>query len=167
MPGLFDSLQLGPLTLPNRVVMAPMTRSRNDDHGVPTELMATYYGQRASAGLILSEAIYISPGAKGYSRIPGLHNDAQVAGWRKVTDAVHAKGGRIFAQLFHTGRVAVPQLLPTGMQPVAPSAIAIKGKNYTEEEDRFLVCMLHKLGFDKENVYEELRAAVRNAPQFR
>ena len=132
MPGLFDSLQLGPLTLPNRVVMAPMTRSRNDDHGVPTELMATYYGQRASAGLILSEAIYISPGAKGYSRIPGLHNDAQVAGWRKVTDAVHAKGGRIFAQLFHTGRVAVPQLLPTGMQPVAPSAIAIKGKNYTD-----------------------------------
>ena len=132
MSGLFDTLKLGPITLPNRIVMAPMTRSRNDDAGVPTDIMATYYGQRATSGLIISEAIYITPGAKGYSRIPGLHDDAQVAGWRKVTDAVHAKGGRIYAQLFHTGRVAVPQLLPPGVAPVAPSAIAINGKNYTD-----------------------------------
>ncbi len=132
MPSLFTPLTLGDLTLPNRILMAPMTRSRNDDHGVPGELVAEYYGQRASAGLILSEATYVSPMGKGYSRIPGLHNQAQVAGWRRVTDAVHAKGGRIFAQLFHTGRVAVPPLLPPGVQPVAPSAIAIHGKNFTD-----------------------------------
>lgn len=132
MPSLFDPLTLGPITLPNRLVMAPMTRSRNDDNGVPTELMATYYKQRASAGLIISEAIYISPGAKGYSRIPGLHSQAQVEGWKPVTKAVHDAGGRIFAQLFHCGRVCVPPLLPPGVEPVAPSAIAIKGKNYTD-----------------------------------
>ena len=132
MTTLFDPLALGPITLPNRLIMAPMTRSRADDEGVPTDIVATYYAQRAGAGLIISEATYVSPGAKGYSRIPGLHGAAQVAGWRKVTDAVHAKGGRIFAQLFHMGRVAVPQLLPSGVQPVAPSAIAINGKNYTD-----------------------------------
>lgn len=132
MPSLFDPLKLGPITLPNRIVMAPMTRSRNDDSGVPTEIMTTYYRQRASAGLIISEAIYISPGAKGYSRIPGLHSDAQVAGWKPITEAVHAAGGRIFAQLVHCGRVCIPQLIPAGMEPVAPSAIAIKGKNYSD-----------------------------------
>ena len=132
MPSLFDPLQLGPITLANRIVMAPMTRSRNDDAGCPTDIMATYYAQRASAGLIISEATYVSPMAKGYSRIPGLHSAEQVAAWKKVVDAVHAKGGRIFAQLFHTGRVAVPQLLPGGARPVAPSAIAINGKNYTD-----------------------------------
>ena len=132
MAHLFDPLQLGPLALRNRVVMAPMTRSRADDFGAPTDLMATYYAQRATAGLIISEAIYVSPMAKGYSRIPGLCEDAHVAGWRKVTDAVHNEGGRVVAQLFHTGRVAVPPLLPSGQAPVAPSAIAIKGKNYTD-----------------------------------
>ncbi len=132
MPTLFDPLALGPITLKNRIVMAPMTRSRNDDAGCPTDIMATYYAQRATAGLIISEATYVSAMGKGYSRIPGLHSPAQVAAWRKVVDAVHAKGGKIFAQLFHTGRVAVPQLLPAGTQPVAPSAIAINGKNYTD-----------------------------------
>ncbi len=132
MPGLFDTLALGPITLANRIIMAPMTRSRNDDAGVPTDLVAEFYAQRASAGLILSEATFVSPVAKGYSRIPGLHSPAQVKGWRKVTDAVHAKGGRMVSQLFHTGRVAVPPLLPAGVAPVAPSAIAIKGKNYTD-----------------------------------
>ena len=95
MPGLFDPLRLGALNLPNRVIMAPMTRSRADDAGVPTDIVATFYEQRASAGLLISEATYVSPGAKGYSRIPGLHSEAQVAGWRKVTGGVHAKGGRI------------------------------------------------------------------------
>ncbi len=132
MPSLFSPLQLGPLSLPNRVVMAPMTRSRADENGVPTDIVPVYYAQRASAGLIIGEATCVSPMAKGYSRIPGLYSPEQVAGWRKVTDAVHAAGGRIFAQLFHTGRVAVPALLPGGAQPVAPSAIAIKGKNYTD-----------------------------------
>ena len=132
MATLFDPLPLGPLTLPNRIIMAPMTRSRNDDAGRPTDMMATYYAQRATAGLIISEATYVSAMGKGYSRIPGLHSEGQVAAWRKVVDAVHGAGGRIFAQLFHTGRVAVPKLLPGGAQPVAPSAIAIKGKNYTD-----------------------------------
>ncbi len=132
MARLHDPLVLGPITMKNRVVMAPMTRSRNDDAGCPTDIMATYYAQRASAGLIISEATCVSEMAKGYSRIPGLHSPQQVAAWRKVVEAVHAKGGKIFAQLFHTGRVAVPQLLPGGAQPVAPSAIAIKGKNYTD-----------------------------------
>lgn len=132
MASLFDTLQLGSLILPNRIVMAPMTRSRASDDGVPTDLMVTYYGQRASAGLIISEATYISPESKGYSRIPGLHNAEQVAGWKKVTDAVHSKGGYIFAQLFHCGRVCVPPLLPPGIEPVGPSPIAINGKNYTD-----------------------------------
>ncbi len=132
MPSLFDPLTLGKLTLPNRIVMAPMTRSRNDDNGVPPALVAEYYAQRAGAGLIISEATYISASSKGYSRIPGLHSAEQVAGWRKVTDAVHAAGGRIFAQLVHCGRVCVPPLLPAGIEPVAPSAIAINGKNWTD-----------------------------------
>jgi len=132
MNSLFDPLALGPITLSNRMIMAPMTRSRADADGVPTDLMVTYYAQRAGAGLLLTDATYVSPMAKGYSRTPGLHTAAQVAGWRKVTDAVHAKGGRIFVQLYHTGRVSVPQMLPEGAQPVAPSAIAINGKNYTD-----------------------------------
>ncbi len=132
MPDLFDQLAFGPLTLSNRIIMAPMTRSRADDHGAPGELMAEYYGQRASAGLIISEATFISPEAKGYSRTPGLHDSAQISGWRAVTSAVHAKGGRIFAQLYHTGRVSVPAFQPGGALPVAPSAIAAKGKNFTD-----------------------------------
>ena len=132
MSSLFDPLKLGQLTLPNRIVMAPMTRSRNDDNGVPPALVGEYYVQRASAGLIISEATYISASSKGYSRIPGLHSAEQVAGWRKVTDAIHAAGGRIFAQLVHCGRVCVPGLLPEGVEPVAPSAIAINGKNWTD-----------------------------------
>jgi N-ethylmaleimide reductase len=133
MSGLFDALRVGALELPNRIVMAPMTRSRADADGVPLDIVAEYYAQRASAGLILSEAIYVSPMAKGYVRTPGLVTDAQLASWRKVTDAVHAAGGRMFAQLYHTGRVALPEMLPGGVLPVAPSAIAIKGKNQTDD----------------------------------
>jgi len=133
MSGLFDPLRVGALELPNRIVMAPMTRSRADADGVPLDIVAEYYAQRASAGLILTEAIYVSHMAKGYVRTPGLVTDAQLASWRKVTDAVHAKGGRIFAQLYHTGRVALPEMLPGGVLPVAPSAIAIKGKNQTDD----------------------------------
>ncbi|HWG04235.1 MAG TPA: alkene reductase [Beijerinckiaceae bacterium] len=132
MPTLFDPIQVGDLSLPNRIFMAPMTRSRASDDGVPTEPVPLYYSQRAGAGLIVSEATNVSAMAKGYDRTPGMFTDAQVAGWRKVTDAVHAAGGRIFSQLFHTGRVAVPDLLPEGAEPVAPSAIAINGKNYTD-----------------------------------
>ena len=133
MPNLFDPIRLGALELPNRVLMAPMTRSRAGADGVPQDIVADYYAQRASAGLILSEAIYVSAMAKGYVRTPGLVTPEHVAGWRKVTDAVHAKGGRIFAQLYHTGRVALPDFLPDQALPVAPSAIKLNGQNKTDD----------------------------------
>ncbi|MDB5572767.1 MAG: NADH:flavin oxidoreductase [Hyphomicrobiales bacterium] len=132
MTSLFDPIRVGALDLSSRIFMAPMTRSRADADGVPLDMVAEYYAQRASAGLILSEAIFVSPMAKGYVRTPGLATDAQAAGWRRVVEAVHAAGGRIFAQLYHTGRVALPEFLPGGALPVAPSAIAIKGQNKTD-----------------------------------
>ena len=133
MDRLFTPLRIGALELPSRVIMAPMTRSRADNDGVPLDYVADFYVQRASAGLMLTEAIYVSPMAKGYVRTPGLTNDAQQAAWARIVKAVHAAGGRIFAQLFHTGRVALPDFLPGGAQPVAPSAIAIKGQNKTDD----------------------------------
>ena len=130
---LFTPLQLGDLTLPNRVVMAPLTRNRAlPDGDVPHELNAKYYAQRASAGLIIAEATQISPEGKGYIQTPGIHSDAQVAGWQKVTDAVHAKGGRIFLQLWHVGRISHVSLQPDGKQPVAPSPIAANAQTFIE-----------------------------------
>lgn len=124
---LFEQLRLGALELPNRIVMPPMTRSRSSQPGdVPNELMAEYYAQRASAGLIISEGTYISPMAKGYAGTPGIHTEAQLAGWRKVTDAVHAAGGRIFAQLWHVGRLSHSSLLG-GAAPVSSSPLQAKG----------------------------------------
>jgi N-ethylmaleimide reductase len=124
MTTLFTPFALGALPLPSRIVMAPMTRSRAAQPGnVPTELMAEYYAQRASAGLILTEATQISPQGQGYSFTPGIHSPEQVAGWRRVTDAVHAKGGRIFLQLWHVGRMSHESFHPDG-KPVAPSALA-------------------------------------------
>lgn len=133
MPNLFDPIRLGDIECPNRILMAPMTRSRASAEGVPADIVADYYAQRASAGLIISEAIYVSRMARGYSRTPGLVTDEQVMGWIKVTDAVHKAGGRIFAQLYHTGRVALPDFLPLKAQPVSASAVAIKGQNKTDE----------------------------------
>ncbi len=133
MDRLFSSLCVGALELPSRVIMAPMTRSRADNDGVPLDYVADFYVQRATAGLMLTEAIYVAPMAKGYVRTPGLTNDAQQAAWGRIVKAVHTAGGRIFAQLFHTGRVALPDFLPGGAQPVAPSAIAIKGQNKTDD----------------------------------
>lgn len=130
---LFTPLQLGDLTLPNRVIMAPLTRNRAlPDGDVPHELNAKYYAQRASAGLIIAEATQISPEGKGYIQTPGIHSDAQVAGWQKVTDAVHAKGGRIFLQLWHVGRISHVSLQPDGKQPVAPSPIAANAQTFIE-----------------------------------
>ena len=123
---LFKPLQVGDLDLPNRVVMAPLTRCRAGAGRVPTPLMAEYYVQRASAGLILSEATAITPMGVGYPDTPGIWSDEQVAGWKKVTSAVHAAGGRIFLQLWHVGRISDPYYLD-GAQPVAPSAIAAEG----------------------------------------
>jgi 2,4-dienoyl-CoA reductase-like NADH-dependent reductase (Old Yellow Enzyme family) len=126
MPTLFDPLKLGDLTLPNRIIMAPLTRARAGAVRVPNQLMAEYYVQRASAGLIIAEATSVTPMGVGYADTPGLWSDEQVKGWRLVTDAVHKAGGRIFAQLWHVGRISAPLFL-NGELPVAPSAIAAAG----------------------------------------
>jgi 2,4-dienoyl-CoA reductase-like NADH-dependent reductase (Old Yellow Enzyme family) len=126
MPTLFDPLQLGPLTLPNRIIMAPLTRLRGTPDHHPTALMPEYYAQRASAGLILSEAIPIDPMGVGYPQVPGLWSDDRAAEWKPVTEAVHKAGGRIFAQIWHVGRISDPIYLD-GKEPVAPSAIAASG----------------------------------------
>lgn len=126
MPTLFDPLQLGELTLPNRIVMAPLTRCRADEGRVPNALMAEYYQQRASAGLILTEATSVSAMGVGYPDTPGIWSAAQIAGWRLVTEAVHAAGGRILLQLWHVGRISAPLYL-NGATPVAPSAVRPAG----------------------------------------
>jgi N-ethylmaleimide reductase len=123
----FDPIQIGHLMLPNRIAMAPMTRNRAAGRGLATELMARYYAQRASAGLIISEGIQPSVVGQGYPNTPGLHTVDQVISWRAVTEAVHAAGGRIYAQLLHSGRIGHPDLLPDGLTPVAPSAVAAHG----------------------------------------
>ncbi len=128
---LFSQHQLGSLNLKNRVVMAPMTRCRAIDN-VPTPIMADYYSQRASSGLIVTEGTAPSPNALGYPRIPGLFSAEQVEGWRRVTDAVHNAGGRIFAQLMHTGRIGHPANMPEDAEIVAPSAIAAAGEMFTD-----------------------------------
>lgn len=124
---LFTPYRMGALTLPNRIVMPPMTRSRAADGNVATPLMAQYYAQRASAGLIVSEGTQISQQGQGYAWTPGIHDEAQIAGWRGVTDAVHAAGGRIVAQLWHVGRVSHTALQPGGAAPVSASALLAPG----------------------------------------
>src|SRR5690606_24711213 len=127
-PQLLSPVQAGSVLLPNRVLMAPLTRSRAGQPGdVPTAMNAEYYAQRSGAGLIVSEATQISRQGRGYALTPGIHSDEQEAGWRLVTDAVHAAGGRIAAQLWHVGRISHPFVQPGGADPVAPSAIAAKG----------------------------------------
>jgi 2,4-dienoyl-CoA reductase-like NADH-dependent reductase (Old Yellow Enzyme family) len=126
MPSLFDPLQLGELAIPNRIIMAPLTRCRAGVSRVPNLLMAEYYRQRASAGLIISEATVVTPDGVGYAGTPGIWSAQQVEGWRLVTHAVHAAGGRIFLQLWHVGRISHPMFLD-GRLPVAPSAVAANG----------------------------------------
>ncbi|MFJ1583843.1 alkene reductase [Streptomyces sp. NPDC088197] len=134
MTTAFDPLDLGGVRLPNRIVMAPMTRSRAYGPGLaPTDAAVRYYAQRASAGLIVTEGAQPSPVGQGYPDTPGLHSDEQIAAWRRVTDAVHAAGGRIFAQLMHTGRIGHPSLLPDGLVPVGASAVAAQGTVYTRD----------------------------------
>lgn len=132
MEKAFSSYDLAGNTLQNRIVMAPMTRSRaGNPGGLATELMATYYAQRATAGLIISEGTQPSVNGQGYPSTPGLHSAEQVESWKKVTSAVHAAGGVIFAQLMHTGRIGHKDLLPAGLVPVAPSAVIAEGQVYT------------------------------------
>ncbi|WP_369243864.1 alkene reductase [Streptomyces sp. R41] len=129
MTSIFDSYQLGNLTLPNRIVMSPMTRNRATSDGLATPSMATYYAQRATAGLIVTESTQPSLQGQSAPCTPGLHNDEQIAAWRTVNAAVHANGGRIFAQLLHAGRVSHPEI--AGRHPVAPSAIALSADVFT------------------------------------
>jgi N-ethylmaleimide reductase len=130
MSDLFSPVKLGSIAMSNRMVMAPLTRNRSSMEGVPQDINVSYYEQRATAGLIITEATPISPMGHGYPLLPGIYTDAQVAGWKKVTDAVHAKGGKIVIQLWHVGRISHPSLL-NGATPVAPSAVKPAGKAFT------------------------------------
>ena len=132
MPTLFDPITLGDIACTNRIFMAPMTRSRAGEGDAPTEMNALYYGQRASAGLIITEGVYPNFDGKGYVRTPGIVTDEQIAGWILVADAVHAKGGKIVMQLMHCGRIASHHNKPEGARTVAPSAIQAKGEMYTD-----------------------------------
>src|SRR3954451_1219257 len=127
---LFEPYQLGPLKLPNRLVMAPLTRNRALAGFVPGPLAAEYYSQRASAGLLVTEASHVSQQGQGYQDTPGIYSKEQVAGWRKVTERVHARGGRIFIQIWHVGRISHTTLQPNGGAPVGPSAIRARGKTF-------------------------------------
>ncbi|KAB2892386.1 MAG: alkene reductase, partial [Burkholderiaceae bacterium] len=129
MPSLFDPIQVGDLHLTNRVAMAPLTRNRSPQ-AVPGELTATYYAQRASAGLLISEATAISHQGQGYADVPGLYGTEQLDGWKQATDAVHRAGGKIVAQLWHVGRISHTDLQPGGSAPVAPSAVQARSKTF-------------------------------------
>ncbi|MDP9291733.1 MAG: alkene reductase, partial [Verrucomicrobiota bacterium] len=136
MNPLFTSFTIGDLELPNRIIMAPLTRGRAGDQSVPNDMMVEYYRQRASAGLIITEATHISPQGRGWVGAPGIHNAAQMHGWQRVTDAVHAEGGRMFLQLWHMGRASHPDF-HAGELPVAPSAFAISnGHSHTPQGNK-------------------------------
>lgn len=164
---LLSPVELGDLALPNRVVMAPLTRSRAQQPGdVPTAMNATYYRQRASAGLIISEATQVSPQGKGYAFTPGIHSEAQIAGWRKVTDAVHEAGGRILLQLWHVGRISRPELQPNGETPVAPSAIRPAGAQTYISTESGMVDVLEPRALTTEeipDIVEQFRSGAQNA----
>ncbi len=164
MPDLFTPFDLGDLTLPNRIVMAPMTRNRAPDT-VPTDLMAEYYRQRATAGLIISEGAAISPQAIGYPGVPGIYSEAQVAGWKRVTDAVHEAGGRIFIQLWHVGRISHPDLQPDGAPPLAPSAIRPAGEVVTFEGPKPFVTPRALDLAEIPQIVDQYRQAAVNAKQ--
>jgi N-ethylmaleimide reductase len=159
---LFDPAPLGALRLPNRIIMSSMSRDRSPG-GVPTALNASYYAQRAMAGLVVTESTAISPRGVGWPNTPGIYTEAQVAGWRVVTDAVHRAGGRIFSQLWHCGRNSHPLTQPGGALPVGPSAILPPGTIRTAEGRKPLL-VPHELSVDEiAGIAEEYRAAARNA----
>ncbi|WP_060178665.1 alkene reductase [Streptomyces sp. IMTB 1903] len=163
MTSAFDPVRMADSTLSNRIVLAPMTRSRAGEGGIPTPLVAEYYTQRASAGLIVTEGVQPSAVGQGYPFTPGLHDAEQVAAWRGVTDSVHAAGGRIFAQLMHSGRIGHPSLLPDGHVPVAPSAVAPAGQVFTGEGMKDFVTP-HELTADEvRSTIADYAEAARNA----
>ncbi len=159
-------LTLGDLELPNRIIMAPLTRSRSKQPGdVPWEMNARYYAQRASAGLIISEATQVSPQGKGYAFTPGIHSDEQVEGWRLVTDAVHAAGGRIFMQLWHVGRISHVDVQADGSAPVAPSAVRANSQVFTSADSGMVdVSEPRALATDElSGIVEQFRAGAQRA----
>lgn len=160
---LFQPARLGALQLANRIVMAPLTRSRAGAGDVPTPLMATYYGQRATAGLLISEAAQISPQGKGYIQTPGIYNAAQIAGWRQVTDAVHARGGKIAIQLWHVGRISHPALQEGGALPVAPSAVRPAGWVFTGQGKEDMLTPRALEADELPGIVEDYRRAAANA----
>ncbi|WP_028801032.1 alkene reductase [Streptomyces sp. 142MFCol3.1] len=162
MTTAFAPYDLGRTRLPNRIVMAPMTRSRAYGPAQsPTDLMATYYAQRASAGLIVTEGTQPSVVGQGYPDTPGIHSAEQIAAWRKVTDAVHAKGGVIFLQLMHTGRVCHPSLM--GLTPVGPSAVTAKGQVYTHDGPQDFVTPRELTDSETQETIADFASAARNA----
>ncbi len=163
MTKLFDNLKIGNLELKNRIIMSPMTRSRADDAGVQTEIVAEYYRQRASAGLIITEATNVSPMAKGYVRTPGIYTDEQINAWGKITEAVHKQDGKIFLQIFHTGRIALPDFLPDNAQPVAPSAVKAEGQNYTDDGMKSFVEPRELTTEEVKQTVKDFAAAAKNA----
>ncbi|WLQ47580.1 alkene reductase [Streptomyces poriferorum] len=163
MTTAFDPLDLAGTPLANRIALAPMTRSRAGEGGAPGELTAEYYAQRASAGLLITEGIQPSAGGQGYPSTPGLHSAAQIAGWRNVTDAVHARGGRIFAQVMHTGRIGHPVLLPDGLVPVGASAVAAAGQVFTQEGPKDFVTPRELTDAEIRATIADFVTAARNA----
>lgn len=162
MNRLLTPIQIGCYVVPNRLVMAPMTRSRAGDDGVPSDLTVTYYAQRASAGLIITEGVFPADMGKGYVHTPGIETEAQVDAWKKVTEAVHARGGRIFMQMMHCGRISHPSLL-NGATPVAPSAIRPEGQAWTPAGQVDFV-MPHELSVAEiAGVVDDYRQATRRA----
>lgn len=162
MPTLFDPIRLGAIEAPNRILMAPMTRARGTREHVPTPIMADYYAQRATAGVIISEAIGITQQGLGWPYATGLWSPEQIAGWRKVTDAVHAGGGRIVAQLWHMGRVVHPSFLG-GEQPVSPSATTAPGHAHTYDGKQPYAAARHLRMDEIPGLLQDFRVAARNA----
>ncbi len=165
MTDLFQPVRLGAIDLRNRAVMAPLTRSRTGSAGIPGAMNATYYAQRATAGLIIAEATQISQQGQGYAYTPGIITPEQVAGWRQVTDAVHAAGGRIVLQLWHVGRISHPSLQPDGALPVAPSAIKPEGQAFTESGFAPFVTPRALETDEIPGIVEDYRRAARNAQE--
>lgn len=159
---LVSPLQLGDLRLPNRIIMAPLTRSRAGENRIPNDLMREYYEQRATAGLILTEATIVDEKGAGYAATPGIYSDEQTAAWKKITDAVHAKGGRIFAQLWHVGRVSDPIFL-NGDLPLAPSAVKPAGHVSLLRPQREFVTPRALSGDEVKNLVVMFKRAAENA----
>lgn len=166
---LFEPFNLGNLTLPNRVLMSPLTRSRSSQPGdIPNDMNAHYYQQRAGAGMIFSEATQISPQGKGYAFTPGIHSREQIDGWKKVTGAVHMAGGRIHMQLWHVGRISHPALQPDGKQPVAPSAIRPEGAKTFISADSGMVDVPEPRALETgemADIVEQYRQGAQNAKE--